>query len=217
MSPVPIMHESPPSPNTPRQPTYPLPHSKPLKPLKPKRHEPARRYLAGYVIDHRVTLKLEATLYGTPTPSAPDGHYLYPFPGYIEEKILIHLKSKGFHFNVIVELSGAGTPFDTIVATHWNNDFRGPLPEVAEGENERVIREWLEANGNYFTYVPYLLVAYPVHRCRPGGVPMEGPRCLNAFRVPSSPLSSYKRSQPSPRIVGMRFLSFARCIPIVIH
>ena len=175
MSPVPIMNES--FPNTLRQPIHPLPHTKPLKPTQ---HGPARRYLAGYAIDHRVALKLEATLYGAPTPSVPEDHYLYPFPGFFEEKILIHLKSKGLHFNVIVELSGAADPFDTIIATRWKNKFRGPLPEVAEGENERVIREWLEANGD-FADVPYLLVTYPVRRCRQGGVPVDGSRCLGTY------------------------------------
>ena len=114
------MHKLPSYPDTLRQLIYPLHQS---KLLKPKRHKPAHHYLAGYIIDHKVALRLGVTLSGTPIPSAPDGHYLYPFPGLIEEKISLHLRSNGFHFNVIVEFSGARNPFDTIVTTHWNNNF----------------------------------------------------------------------------------------------
>lgn len=49
---------------------------------------------------------------------------------------------------MIVDLVGAEIPVDTIIATRGSYKYRGPLPEVVEGENEKAVREWLEAKGN---------------------------------------------------------------------
>lgn len=151
---------------------------------------------------------------GTPIPPVPDDFYLYPFLGPIEKKILAHLRSNGFRFNVIVEFSGAGNPFDIIIATRWNNNFRGPLPKVAEGEDERVIREWLEANGD-FTGILYLVVTYLVHRHQPERMPVEDLRSLNTYHVWPSLSLLLQRSSSSPRTVSRHPLLFVPHISMV--
>ena len=112
---------------------------------------PARRLLAGYVLDHKVAIKLSFTIAGKPIPPIPDDHYLYPRLSLIGTNIMKDLRSKGFDFRVDVRLTGTESPFSTILAAQGDYAFRGPPPELRQGVEEEAIREWLESKGSLLT------------------------------------------------------------------
>ena len=89
--------------------------------------------------DHKVALKLKTALTTTESNA-----YLMPLS--LEEDSVKDLRKSGAEFPVEVRLIGE-IPFNTIIATKGNPMFRGPLPEVTDGEKEKVVRNWLEFKG----------------------------------------------------------------------
>ena len=114
------------------------------QPAKRRQRMPVRRCLAGYVLSHDIALKLASTLSGLPTYPTPNGHETRSFPISIEEKI----RNDGLNYRVEIFFNGPERSVDIVLATLRYYRFRGPLPEVVEGEQEKALREWLEAKGN---------------------------------------------------------------------
>ena len=104
----------------------------PLPPYPPAKREPTRSFLAGYVLDNKVAVKLNCAIAGVPIPPTREGHYLFPLLPTIETSITKDLRSKGFDFRVDVSFVGAETPLSTILAAQGNYEFRGPPPKVVE-------------------------------------------------------------------------------------
>jgi hypothetical protein len=134
--------------------------------------EPTCSFLAGYVLDHKVALKLHCTIVGIPIPPTPDDGYLYPLLHIIHTNITEDLKSKGLNFRVDVRFTGTGNPLSTILAAQGGYAFRGPLPKLTEGDEEDAIREWLKTKVT--RQRPFMLLSYLVYRHSLGGLPMEG-------------------------------------------
>ena len=138
----------------------------------PSRNLPARRYLAGYLMDYGTALKLSSAISGSPITPDEKGWTTYPFPSEIEDRIKKDLRRKGLEFKLDVRFSG-NEPFGTMVVTQDRRGFKGPLSSMMiQGGKEKAVREWLESKGNVDT--PCLPFSYPVYRHFSGGLPVEG-------------------------------------------
>ena len=59
----------------------------PLPPYPPAKREPAHRFLAGYVLDNKVAVKLNRDIAGVAIPPAPESGYFFPLLPTIETSI----------------------------------------------------------------------------------------------------------------------------------
>ena len=82
-----------------------------------------------------------------PLPLDEDLDRFYPFPSLIQNEIAKHLERNGQDFGVYVTYVGAYHYLDYIITTKGGEHFGDSPPVVVEGENDIVVREWLEANG----------------------------------------------------------------------
>ena len=138
----------------------------------PSRNLPARHYLAGYLIDNRVALKLSSTVSGLPIPTAQENYTIYPPSTPIKNSIEKVLWKKGLNSRVQVQLAGNDEPFGTIIVTQERYKFKGPLSMIIQGGKEKAVREWLESKGNFG--IPRSPLSYPIYRNFSGGVPVGG-------------------------------------------
>jgi len=148
-------------------------------------------YLAGYVLNNEVTLKLRHALSDTDIPVWQFGGVLYPSTVYIQKWIRRDLGSKRSRFKVDAKLFGSEERLETIIATQGGYALGGsPPPEAVEGELQEIIREWLQNKGNPSSFFDrcFLTLSIGISRdeYRGGSSNPTGKHRQSSFPSPSS-------------------------------